>query len=82
MDIAFASLWISMVLLGLYVFLTSGGGSLQKGAREKFAGCPTDFNPTQFYVNQEGGEGIAFSEGQQAICLVKPHDGFPSHREA
>ncbi|MCZ6580373.1 MAG: hypothetical protein O6840_01940 [Nitrospirae bacterium] len=35
-------------------------------------GCPAHFNPTQFYVDKNGGEGIGFSEGQKSICLVKP----------
>lgn len=78
MVVAFLSLGVILVLGVLIVFLapfrdgSHREPSLNKETRETFVGCPAHFNPTQFYVDKDGGEGIGFSEGQKSICLVKP----------
>lgn len=78
MVVAFLSLGVILVLGVLFVFFvpfrdgSHREPSLNKETRETFVGCPAHFNPTQFYVDKDGGEGIGFSEGQKSICLVKP----------
>ncbi len=72
MVVAFLSLGVILVLGVLFVFFVPREPSLNKETRETFVGCPAHFNPTQFYVDKDGGEGIGFSEGQKSICLVKP----------
>ena len=72
MDVAFLSLGVILVLGVLFLFFIPREAFLNKETRETFVGCPTHFNPTQFYVDKDGGEGIAFSEGQKSICLVRP----------
>lgn len=78
MVVAFLSLGVILVLGVLFVFFvpfrdgSHREPSLNKETRETFVGCPAHFNPTQFYVDKDGGEGISFSEGQKSICLVKP----------
>ena len=72
MVVAFLSLGVILVLGVLFLFFVPREPSLNKETRETFVGCPAHFNPTQFYVDKDGGEGIGFSEGQKSICLVKP----------
>lgn len=78
MVVAFLSLGVILVLGVLFVFFvpfrdgSHREPSLNKETRETFVGCPAHFNPTQFYVDKDGGDGISFSEGQKSICLVKP----------
>ena len=78
MVVAFLSLGVILVLGVLFVFFvpfrdgSHREPSLNKETRQTFVGCPAHFNPTQFYVDKDGGEGIGFSEGQKSICLVKP----------
>ncbi len=72
MEVFFLSLGVILVLGVLFLFFVPREAFLNKETRETFVGCPAHFNPTQFYVDKDGGEGIAFSEGQKSICLVKP----------
>jgi len=72
MVVAFLSLGVILVLGVLFIFFVPREAFLNNEKREKFVGCPAHFNPTQFYVDKDGGEGIGFSEGQKSICLVKP----------